>query len=638
VSNLSFGLTPHARAVLNSVFLYHAVKAGLDLAIINPAHTRPYAEISTEQRELSEHLIFNRAPDALAKYIQYFEALAPEAETGGTAVEDAEAGLTGDEKLHHRILFRKKEGVEDLIDAALKERAAAGRFPRRHDAAVDVLNNVLLPAMKEVGDKFGAGELILPYVLQSAEVMKKTVAHLEQYLEKVEGVTKGKVILATVFGDVHDIGKSLVNTILSNNGYTVYDIGKQVPVNTIIEKAQEVGADAIGLSALLVNTSRQMPLCAQELHRRGLNIPIIVGGAAINRRFGRRINWVDDAQETMYGAGLFYCKDAFEGLHTVDRLVDPTQRDGLMAELRAEVTQQRDDERAKAAAPTPAEKPRIAIVRRSPAVKYADVPTPPFWGHRVAEIDWRALDQLLPYVDRNTLFRHHWKYIIHDRAEWQRTVEAELEPRLRALWQDAKQKRWLQPKAIYGYSPVQADGTDLVVYDAQDYADGARGNGTGRKPKEMVRFSFPRQIPDGTKRNEDQLCLTDYFRPIESGEYDVAAFQVVTAGAAASDFTEGLRKAGEYNTELEVHGVAAQAAEAMAEYVHTLVRQELAIDPKRGQRYSWGYPACPDLQDQGKLFQILPAQEQIGVTLTESFQLIPEQSTAAIVVHHPQAK
>ena len=277
-------------------------------------------------------------------------------------------------------------------------------------------------------------------------------------------------------------------------------------------------------------------------------------------------------------------------------------------------------------------------MRRSPAVKDADVPTPPFWGHRVAEIDWRALDQLLPFVDRNTLFRHHWKYIIHDRAEWQRTVEAELEPRLRALWQDAKQKRWLQPKAIYGYFPVQADGTDLVVYDAQDYADGARGNGTGRKPKEMVRFSFPRQIPDGTKRNEDQLCLTDYFRPIESGEYDVAAFQVVTAGAAASDFTEGLRKAGEYNTELEVHGVAAQAAEAMAEYVHTLVRQELGIDPKRGQRYSWGYPACPDLQDQGKLFQILPAPAQIGVTLTESFQLIPEQSTAAIVVHHPQAK
>ncbi|MGH2371406.1 MAG: dihydropteroate synthase, partial [Chloroflexota bacterium] len=265
VSNLSFGISPHARAVLNSVFLYHAVKAGLDLAIINPSHTRPYAEIPQDQREVAEALIFNQAPDALAKYIAFFEGVAPEADAA--AGEDPEADLSVEGKIHYRILHRKKEGVEDLIDAALARRKHDD--VRQHDAAVDVLNNVLLPAMKEVGDKFGAGELILPYVLQSAEVMKKSVAHLEQYLEKVEGVTKGKVILATVYGDVHDIGKSLVNTILSNNGYTVFDLGKQVPVNVILDKAQEVGADAIGLSALLVSTSRQMPLCAQELHRRG---------------------------------------------------------------------------------------------------------------------------------------------------------------------------------------------------------------------------------------------------------------------------------------------------------------------------------------------------------------------------------
>ncbi|HET7767140.1 MAG TPA: methionine synthase [Chloroflexota bacterium] len=637
VSNLSFGLTPHARGVLNSVFLYHAVKAGLDLAIINPAHTRPYAEIPQAQRALAEDLIYNRSPEALAKYIQHFEGLAPETSDGAGAKEDAEAGLSVDQKLHFRILHRKKEGVEDLIDRALADRAAA--FPRRHDAAVDVLNGVLLPAMKEVGDKFGAGELILPYVLQSAEVMKKTVAYLEQFLEKVEGVSKGKVVIATVYGDVHDIGKSLVNTILTNNGYTVYDIGKQVPVNTIIDKAIEVNADAIGLSALLVNTSKQMPLCVQELHKRELNIPVLIGGAAINRRFGRRANFVDPAtQETLYEAGVFYCKDAFEGLDTVEQLVDPKRADLLLSQHFKDVLEQRDEEKTRAASPAARAAASVPIVRRSPAVKDAAIPTPPFWGHRTVEIDWRALDQLLPFVDRNTLFRGQWRYIVHDRAEWTKLVETELEPRLQQLWLDAKQKRWLQPKAIYGYFPVQADGNDLIVYSPDDYANGARGNGTGRKPRELVRFTFPRQVPDGTKRNEDQLCLSDYFRPIESGDYDVCPLQVVTAGQAASEYTETLRVAGEYNTHLQVHGVSVQAAEAMAEYVHALVRRELGLPEKQGSRYSWGYPACPDLEDQDKLFTVMPVTQEIGVRLTEGFQLDPEQSTAAIVVHHPQAK
>ncbi|HEV2122039.1 MAG TPA: vitamin B12 dependent-methionine synthase activation domain-containing protein [Chloroflexota bacterium] len=616
------------------------MKAGLDLAIINPSHTKPYAEIPAEQREVAEALIFNKAPEALANYIAFFEGVQPES-AESAAGEDPEAGLSVDERLHYRILHRRKEGVEALIDQALAARLSpsegAPRFARRHDAAVDVLNNVLLPAMKEVGDKFGAGELILPYVLQSAEVMKKTVGYLEQFLEKVEGVTKGKVVIATVYGDVHDIGKSLVNTILSNNGYTVYDLGKQVPVNVILDKAQEVGADAIGLSALLVSTSRQMPLCAQELHRRGLKFPVIVGGAAINRRFGRRINWVDDSQEMLYEPGVYYCKDAFEGLSIVDQLVDPQQKEALLNKHHQEVVQQRDEDRTKASAPV-VEKPRVATVRRSPAVKDAPVPTPPFWGYRTVAIDWKALDQLLPYIDRNTLFRHHWKYVIHDRAEWQRKVDTELEPRLRELWQDAKVKRWLKPQAIYGYYPAQADGNELVVYDPKAYERGARGNGTGKKPGELVRFTFPRQVPDGTKRNEDQLCLADYFRPVESGDYDVVALQVVTAGHTASEHSEQLRQAGEYNRELEVHGVAAQAAEAMAEYVHQLVQRELRIDEKQGNRYSWGYPACPDLEDQAKLFQVLPATDEIGVILTESYQLVPEQSTAAIVVHHPQAK
>src|SRR5690606_10139531 len=308
VSNVSFGVSPAARGVLNSVFLYHAVRAGLDMAIVNPAHITPYAEIPDEQRKLAEDLIFNTDENALPRFIQYFEE--NQVAVAGREEEDPTKDMTSEQALHWQIVHRRKEGVEALIDDCLTRQDAVG-----------VLNNVLLPAMKEVGDKFGAGELILPFVLQSAEVMKKAVAYLEQFLERIDGYTKGTIVLATVYGDVHDIGKSLVNTILSNNGYTVHDLGKQVPVNTIIEKAVEVGADAIGLSALLVSTSKQMPACVQELDRRGLNIPVLIGGAAINRRFGRRALFLDG--DRPYSGGVFYCKDAFEGLTTVDALQDP---------------------------------------------------------------------------------------------------------------------------------------------------------------------------------------------------------------------------------------------------------------------------------------------------------------------------
>src|SRR5258705_8675696 len=318
VSNVSFGFDPSARYVLNSVFLHHCVDAGLDAAIVNPAHITPYAEISAEQRALADDLGFNRRPAALQRYIEYFEAVkarGASADGAGTvsAQNAAFSELSPEAKVHWMVLHRKKEGIEDALDAA-----------GVREQPVRVLNEVLLPAMKDVGDKFGAGELILPFVLQSAEGMKKAVKHLEQFLDRKEGYTKGKVVIATVYGDVHDIGKSLVNTILSNNGYTAFDLGKQVPVNTIIEKAQEVGADAIGLSALLVSTSKQMPLCVQELDKRGIQIPVLIGGAAINRRFGRRAMFVDP--DRAYDSGVFYCKDAFEGLETIDRLQDTTQR------------------------------------------------------------------------------------------------------------------------------------------------------------------------------------------------------------------------------------------------------------------------------------------------------------------------
>ncbi len=329
VSNVSFGVSPKARAVLNSVFLHHCVQAGLDLAMVNPNHITPYAEIPDEERELTDDLVFNRSEDALEKFIAHFESQGEEAEE---AAGDPTEGMEPEEALHWQILHRKKDGVEDWIDRSVEK-----------IGAVPTLNEVLLPAMKEVGDKFGAGELILPFVLQSAEVMKRAVAQLENYLERIEGHTKGKVVIATVFGDVHDIGKSLVNTILTNNGYTVIDLGKQVPVDTIISAAVEHEADAIGLSALLVSTSKQMPTCVQELHERGLEFPVLIGGAAINRDFGRRILYPGGREsDDVYEPGVFYCKDAFAGLDTMDELIDEEARASLVDRIRSEARELRD--------------------------------------------------------------------------------------------------------------------------------------------------------------------------------------------------------------------------------------------------------------------------------------------------------
>ncbi len=338
VSNLSFGLAPQARPVLNSVMLYHCIQAGLDMAIVNAAQVKPYTEIDEKERELAEDLIFNRRADALQRYIEYFEKVSPQ--SAESALTNPTEGMTPEQRLHWSILHRHKEGVEADIDEIINgsvspsSDTAREQFPTKHEAAVHTLNTVLLPAMKEVGDKFGAGELILPFVLQSAEVMKKSVAHLEKYLEKKEGVSKGLVVLATVYGDVHDIGKNLVKTILANNGYDVIDLGKQVPAETIITKAVEVNATAIGLSALLVSTSKQMPLIINELHRRDLKFPVLVGGAAINRRFGRRILFTEDGQA--HEPGVFYCKDAFEGLETMDQIIVPEKREELLERVRRE--------------------------------------------------------------------------------------------------------------------------------------------------------------------------------------------------------------------------------------------------------------------------------------------------------------
>jgi 5-methyltetrahydrofolate--homocysteine methyltransferase len=597
VSNVSFGLKPAARAALNSTFLHHCVDAGLDCALVHPQEITPYAEIDTELRALCDDLIFNRRADALQRLIERFENVV--VETAGSA--DEEAALPVETRIHNAILRRRKDGIEAKIDEAL-----LGRSP------VAVLNEILLPAMKDVGDKFGAGELILPFVLQSAEVMKRAVAHLEQFLERKEGTTKGTVVLATVFGDVHDIGKNLVNTILTNNGYTVHDLGKQVPMNVILEKAVEVGADAIGLSALLVSTSKQMPICVHEQDSRGLQFPVIVGGAAINRDFGRRISLLDDG-ERYFGPGLFYAKDAFEGLDIMDRLTaDPQAKAAFVEKMRAEAFKQRD----KAREPKPE---RNGVVQISEVKNdRVAIPEPPFWGVRtLRDIDLRAL---WPCFDLKSLYRLSWGASNTKGEAFDKLIREEFEPRLQRYQAMALTGDLLQPRVVYGYFPAAGDGDDVIVYDVNDRA------------REVARFRFSRQL------GGEHLCLADYLRaPENGGASDVVALQVVTAGTRSSERTEALQASGDYTESYFLHGFSVQSAEALAEWSHRRIRRELGLGDDTGKRYSWGYGACPDISQHETAFALLDATAAIGVELTEGFQITPEQSTAAIVMHHPKA-
>jgi 5-methyltetrahydrofolate--homocysteine methyltransferase len=603
VSNVSFGVSPPARAALNSVFLHHCVEAGLDLAMVNPNHITPYAEIPEEERKLTDDLVFNRSEDALEKFIAHFEEKGEDAEE---AAGDPTEGMEPEEALHWQILHRKKDGVEDWIDRSVEK-----------IGAVPTLNTVLLPAMKEVGDKFGAGELILPFVLQSAEVMKRAVAQLENYLERIEGHTKGKVVIATVFGDVHDIGKSLVNTILTNNGYTVVDLGKQVPVDTIISAAVEHEADAIGLSALLVSTSKQMPICVQELHERGLEFPVLVGGAAINRDFGRRILYPGGKEsDDVYAPGVFYCKDAFAGLDTMDALIDEEAHSSLVDRIRSEAQELREKPEVVDDAP-----PTTDDSVRSGARTHAPVPEPPYWGAREIEVD---LDDVYPHLDRHVLFKLHWGGRGKKGEEWRRIVEGHngeegFAARLERMW---REQDYLNPRARLGYFPCAADGNELVVFDPED------------RERELERLVFPRQP------KHDRICLTDFFRPFEDGkppeELDVVALQGVTVGPEVTELMAKLEADGEFAEQLYVHGIGVQSAEGLAEWLHSEVRGDLGIERNQGRRYSWGYPACPDQSEHEKVWRLLDL-EQIGMTLSGGHAVMPEQSTVAIVAHHPQA-
>ncbi|HYO89708.1 MAG TPA: homocysteine S-methyltransferase family protein [Candidatus Limnocylindrales bacterium] len=623
VSNVSFGITPAARGVLNSVFLHHAVEAGLDMAIVNPAHITPYFEIPEDQRKLANDLIFNTDADALPRFIQYFEQ--NKIDLAGHEAEDPTASMTSEQALHWQIVHRKKEGVEARIDDCLTRQDAVG-----------VLNHVLLPAMKEVGDKFGAGELILPFVLQSAEVMKKTVSYLETFMDKVEGASKGTVVLATVYGDVHDIGKNLVKTILSNNGYTVHDLGKQVPANIIIDKAIELKADAIGLSALLVSTSKQMPLIINELARRGLEIPVLIGGAAINRKFGRRILFLDGTNQP-YAPGVFYCKDAFEGLAVMDRLVSG-EREAFVAQNEREAYEEMDK-------PVPVRRARSQGEKTVPPAP--SIPTPPFWGAKTIEA--MPLEIVLKYLHKPELYRLSWGASNTHGDDWAK-LEAEYDARLERMTREALRDRSLQPQAVYGYFPAASDGDDLVIYDPEALTPGPspsergeetifevplpEGEGFRVRARELARFSFPRQ-PYG-----DYLCISDYIAPVSSAQIDVIALQVVTVGQAASKRFEALQGSDQYSEAYFFHGLAVQAAEATANYVQQqVIAKELSIPPGQGKRYSWGYPACPELADHGLVLKLLPAAASaLGLVLSPAYQWIPEQTTAAIFIHHPDAK
>ena len=594
VSNVSFGVGEPARKVLNSVFLHHAVEAGLDLAMVNPNHITPYGEITTEERELADNLVFNRSEDALEKFIAHFES---KGEEEAEEAADPTEGMTPEEALHFHILRRKKDGVEAWIDKSVEK-----------IGAVPTLNGVLLPAMKEVGDKFGAGELILPFVLQSAEVMKKAVAQLENYLDRIEGYTKGTVVLATVFGDVHDIGKSLVNTILTNNGYTVIDLGKQVPIQTIIEAAKEHNATAIGLSALLVSTSKQMPACIEELHSQGLEFPVLIGGAAINRDFGRRVLYPKGkASDEIYEPGVFYCKDAFAGLAVMDRLVDEEQKPELLEEIRSGALELRNKvEVVDDSPPVTDDSVRSAVATDNP------VPEPPFWGVREVA---PSLDELFPHLDRHVLFKLHWGGRGKKGEEWRELVEGDFQPRLERMWAE---QNWIEPKGLVGYFPCYSEGNEVVVLDPED------------RETVLERLVFPRQP------NHDRICLADFFRPKDSGELDVVALQAVTVGDEATELLAKLEAEGEFAEQLFTHGLGVQSAEGTAEWLHQNVRSSLGIGAGQGRRYSWGYPACPDQSEHEKVFRLLGA-ERIGLSLSDAFAVSPEQSTVAIVTHHPQA-
>jgi 5-methyltetrahydrofolate--homocysteine methyltransferase len=605
LSNISFGLSPYARQVLNSVSLHYALDYGLDSAILHAAKILPLARIDERGQELCRRLLFDDRADGdpLQQLIEHYA----DKKGAATAAKGASLGDTVEERLKQAIIQGRRETLIDDLNAA-----------RERYTPIDIINTILLDGMKVVGELFGSGKMQLPFVLQSAEVMKASVKHLEQFMEKIEGTEKGKIVLATVKGDVHDIGKNLVDIILSNNGYKVYNLGIKVPVEQMLTAAREHAVNAIGMSGLLVKSTVVMKEDLVTLNERGIKLPVILGGAALNRRY------VENDLRRIYRGPLFYGEDAFGGLHLMDRICSG---EDLTTE------------------PVPIEVPARPVANpvscctvhangRATKTKVdpaPNIPTPPFWGSRaVTDISPRAI---YPFINKRTLFSTQWQFrrggVVP--AEYERMMREVAEPALRRLEEMCAVENILRPAVVYGHFTCFSSGNDLVILN-----DDQRG--------ERLRFTFPRQSA------KESLCLSDYFAAENSGRIDVVSFMAATVGPEISRRTHELFADSHFQDMLFLHGLGVESAEALAEYFHQQVRRELGIakdEPKdvlklfhmhyRGCRYSFGYPACPELEDQVKLFQLLEP-ERIGLSLTESFQLEPEQSTTAVIVHHSQAK
>jgi 5-methyltetrahydrofolate--homocysteine methyltransferase len=626
LSNISFGLKPVARVVLNSVFLHECQKAGLTSAIVHASKILPMNRIPEEQREVALDLIYDRRRDGydpLTAFLDLFEGV--DAQESAKSRAEVLLELPLDERLQRRIIDGEKNGLEADLDQAMAE----GQKP------LDIVNHTLLAGMKVVGELFGSGQMQLPFVLQSAEVMKTAVAHLEPHMDKVEGQEgKGRIVLATVKGDVHDIGKNLVDIILSNNGYTVVNLGIKQPVHAILDAAEEHRADVIGMSGLLVKSTVVMKENLLEMNSRGIatTYPVILGGAALTRAY------VEQDLREVFEGDVKYARDAFEGLRLMDALM--AAKRGEVPAGQAEADRVKDEERrarharSKAIAEARrAKEEEPAPAGRSDVATDHPVPTPPFWGSRVSK--GIALADYASWLDERALFLGQWGLRgsrSGDGPTYEELVETEGRPRLRALLAQVQADGIMQAATIHGYFPAVSKDDDLIVLDPDS------GN-------ERCRFTFPRQ------RRDRRLCLSDFFRAEESGVTDVVGFQVVTMGAHVSEVTAEMFARNAYRDYLELHGLSVQLTEALAEWLHARMRAELGFAAEdssdlqamlskqayRGSRYSFGYPACPNVDDQDKL-EVLLDWQRIGVHLSEESMLVPEQSTAAIVVHHPEAK
>lgn len=615
LSNVSFGLNPPARHALNSVFLHELVQAGLDAAIVHAGKIVPLSRLDDHVREVCLDLVYDRRRDGydpLAELLTVFEGA-----TSATGPTEDHSSWPVERRLSQRIIDGDRNGLEDDLSQALN----AGH------GALEVVNDILLSGMKTVGELFASGEMQLPFVLASAETMKAAVAYLEPHMPKADQGGKGTIVLATVKGDVHDIGKNLVDIILTNNGYVVHNLGIKVGINEMIEASERLGADAIGMSGLLVKSTLVMRENLEELNRRGRSsIPVLLGGAALTRTY------VERDLRKVYEGPLFYGRDAFEGLRTMDKLMELRRSGKDEPDFGREVSTRdlppRRSERLATVDPA-------TIPPRSPEVTTDNkIFTPPFVGSRIAK--GIPLDSIAAYLNETSLFRNQWGYRPKKGSDGSAETDAEFKSRVRAVLRDeldrARSSGVLVPQVVWGYFAVNSEGDDLVVFK-----DNSRSS-------EWMRFTFPRQ------REAPWLCIADFFRSIDSGQEDWAAFQVVTMGPRVSEETSRLFAANRYQDYVRLHGLGVEMAEALAEYWHHRIRVEwgfadedgptltgLFRQQHRGGRYSWGYPACPDLEDNAKVVELLEAS-RIGVTLSEGFQLHPEQTTLAIVCHHPQAK